>query len=53
MRKFGQAYQAELNRVSEELLVAKKAQETFLRPVLYKEGRDAGQRSISMLNDVK
>ena len=39
-RKFGQPYQAELKRLSKELLVAKKrAQETFLRPVLQKEGR--------------
>ena len=39
-RKFGQPYQAELKRLSKELLVAKKeAQETFLRLVLQNEGR--------------
>ena len=51
-RKFGQPYQADLKRLSKELLVAKKkAQETFLRS--YKTKVDAGQNSISMLNDVK
>ena len=39
MRKFGQTYQEELKRLSKELLVAKKAQETFLRSVLQNEGR--------------
>jgi len=39
-RKFGQPYQVEPNRLSKELLVAKKkAQETFLRSVLQNEGR--------------
>jgi len=39
-RKFGQPYQAELKRLSKELLVAKKkAQEIFLRLVLQNEGR--------------
>jgi hypothetical protein len=34
-RRFGQHYQAEMKRLSKELLVAnKKAQETFLRSVL-------------------
>jgi hypothetical protein len=38
-RKFGQHYQAALNRLSKELLAAKKkAQETFLRAVLQNEG---------------
>ena len=52
-RKSGQPYQAELKRLSEELLVAKKkAQETiYVRP--YKTKADAGQNSISMLRDVK
>ena len=52
-RKYGQPYQAELKRLSEELLVAKKkAQETiYVRP--YKTKADAGQNSISMLRDVK
>jgi hypothetical protein len=52
-RKCGQHYQADLNPFSKELLVAKKkAQETFLRSVLQKEV-DAGQSSLSMLNDVR
>jgi len=39
-RKFGQPYQAELKRLSKELLVAKKKDhETFLRSVLENEGR--------------
>jgi hypothetical protein len=39
-RKFGQRYEADLNRLSKVLLVAKKkAQETFLRSVLQNEGR--------------
>jgi uncharacterized protein (UPF0248 family) len=39
-RKFGQRYRADLNRLSKELLVAKKkAQETFLRSGLQNEGR--------------
>jgi hypothetical protein len=39
-RKFGQHYQADVNRLSKELLVAKKkAQETYIRLVLQKEGR--------------
>ena len=39
-RIFGQPYQAELKRLSKELLVAKeKAQEIFLRSVLHNEGR--------------
>ena len=38
-RKFGQPYQADLKRLSEELLVAKKAQETVLGSVLQNEGR--------------
>jgi hypothetical protein len=39
-RKFGQPCQAELNRLSNELLVEKKkTQETFLRSVLQNEGR--------------
>jgi len=39
-RKSGQPYQEELKRLSKELLVAKKkAQETFLRPVLQNEVR--------------
>jgi hypothetical protein len=39
-RKFGQHYQADLNRLSKELLVAKrKVQETFLRSALQNEGR--------------
>ena len=39
-RKYGQPYQAELNRLFKELLVAKKkAQETFIRSVLRNEGR--------------
>jgi hypothetical protein len=38
--KFGQHYQADLNRLPKELLVAKKkAQETFLRSVFQNEGR--------------
>jgi hypothetical protein len=38
--KFGQHYQADLNRLPKQLLVAKKkAQETFLRSVLQNEGR--------------
>ena len=37
---FRQPYQAEMHRLSEELLVARqKAQETFLRSVLQNEGR--------------
>ena len=52
-RKFGQPYQAELKRLSKELLVAKqKVQETLLRSVLQKKV-EAGQSSVSMLNDVK
>jgi hypothetical protein len=36
-RQFGQPFQAELERLSKELLVAKKkAQETFLRSVFEK-----------------
>jgi len=39
-RKFGQPYQAELNRLSKELLVAKeKAQKTFLHSVLKNESK--------------
>jgi hypothetical protein len=39
-RKFGQPYQAELRRLSKELLVTKKTdQETFLRSVLQNEDR--------------
>jgi len=38
-RKFWQPYQAELKRLSKELLVAKKPQETILRSVLQNEGR--------------
>jgi hypothetical protein len=39
-REFGQPYQAELKRLSNELLVAKKeAQETFLHSVLPNDGR--------------
>jgi hypothetical protein len=39
-KKFGQHYQADLNQLSSELLVAKKkAQETFLHLVLQNEGR--------------
>jgi len=39
-RKFGQPCQAEIKRLSKELLVAKKkAQETFLLSVLQNEGR--------------
>jgi len=39
-RKFGQHYQADLKRLSKELLVAKmKAQGRFLRLVLQNEGR--------------
>jgi hypothetical protein len=50
-RKFGGHYQAELKRLSKELLIAKKkAQETFLSSVLQNEG---GQSFISMLKDVK
>ena len=38
-RKFGRPYQAELKRLSKELLLAKKkAQETFLLSVLQNEG---------------
>ena len=51
-RKFGQPYQADLKRLSKELVIAKKKdQETFLRS--YKTKVDAGQNSISMLDDVK
>ena len=39
-RKFGQPYQADLKRLTKELLVAKKkARETFLRSVLQNESR--------------
>ena len=38
-RKLGQTYQRELKRLSKELLVAKKAQETFLSSVLQNKGR--------------
>jgi len=38
-RKFGQSYQVELKHLSKELLVAKKAQETFLCLVLRNKGR--------------
>ena len=39
-RNFGLHYQADLKRLSKELLVVKKeAQETFLRSVLQNEGR--------------
>jgi hypothetical protein len=39
-RKFGQPYQRELERLSKELLVAKKkAQETFLHSVFQNKGR--------------
>jgi RNA binding exosome subunit len=52
-KKFGQHYQADLNRLSKELLVAKKkAQETFYVRS-YKTKVDAGRSSISMLNDVR
>jgi len=34
MRKFGQSYQADLKRLSKELLIAKKVQEKYLRSVL-------------------
>ena len=39
MRKSEQSYQADLKRLSKELLVAKKAQEKFLRLVLRNEVR--------------
>jgi len=39
MRKFGQSYQADLKRLSKELLVAKKAEEKYLRSVLRNKGR--------------
>jgi len=38
-RKIAQPYHEEMKRLSKELLVAKKAQETFLRSVLQNEGR--------------
>jgi succinate dehydrogenase/fumarate reductase flavoprotein subunit len=51
-RKFGQHYQADVNRLSKELLVAKKkAQEAFLRLVLQKEGRCWTE--FCMLNDLR
>ena len=37
--KFGQPYKAEMKRLSKELFVAQKAQETFLPSVLQNEGR--------------
>ena len=52
-RKFGQPYQADLKRLSKELLVAKKkAQDTFLRSILQTKSV-AGRSSVSMLSDVK
>jgi hypothetical protein len=52
-RKSCQPCEAELKRLSKELLIAKKkAQEIFLRSILQNEV-DAGQSSSSKLNDVK
>jgi hypothetical protein len=52
-RQFGQHYQADLNRLSSELLVAKKkTQETFLRSILQNEGR-CWTEFLSMLNDIR
>jgi len=47
-RKFGQPYQVELKRLSKGLLVA-----TGLTNRSYKTKVDAGQSSVSMLNDAK
>jgi hypothetical protein len=52
-RKFGQPYQAELRRLSKELLVAKKADQETLYVRSYETKLCAGQVSVSMLNDVK
>jgi hypothetical protein len=52
-RKFGHPYQTELKLLSKELLDDKrKAQEIFLLSS-YKTKVEAGQSSVSMLNDVK
>jgi len=52
-RKFGQPYQAELNRLAKELPVAKKKTQENFYVRSYKTKVDAGQSSTSMLKDVK